>query len=469
MSRKLFVLSVLALGLIVPTSAKVYTRDEAIKIAYENSPDVKTAEEDLVVASSKVEEGYGNAYPSIDFSATYARTFGVDDVHTGATPITNAFDGLKKDSKNGDPSAYDNVAAKALDGITSGMAALKGYRWGTQIGLTLTQVLYAQGKVGTGIEIAKVYKHLAEVKLEETKASLKFAVDKLIDQMLVADSALEITKGNIATLQNHLDFVSKAYESGMVGELDLIRAQLQMEQLNAALQTAEKNVVAVRNGILTAIGLPYDADAKFTGELFDPEKAVPADTVLEHVKSRLRMRSILDDQEKMASLKVNIDDVGFKPNVILGGSIGYQSGNNNFFDWDKPEWDKNISKKVYLSVSMNLFNGFQTREAVVQSKSAVRSAQIGKEHYDRTISLAIETNMNALAESEKNLELSKRSLALAVRQQELTEESYKVGKSTQLDLLDANQSLRTEQLKHMQAVLGWNTAYKALLQATGEY
>ena len=46
MSRKFLVLSALALGLIVPASAKTYTRDEAVQTAIENSPDVKTAEED---------------------------------------------------------------------------------------------------------------------------------------------------------------------------------------------------------------------------------------------------------------------------------------------------------------------------------------------------------------------------------------------------------------------------------------
>lgn len=470
MSRKILVLSVLALGLIVPTSAKVYTRDEAIQIALENSPDVKAAEEELVVAKSQVEAGYGNAYPTLDFSATYARTFGLDDVHTGATPITDAFNETKKDSvKNGVPSKYDNIAASTLDGIASGMAALKGYRWGTQIGLTLTQILYAQGKVGTAIDIAKVYKHMTEVKLEETKASIKFAVDQAIDNLLVADSAVIITEENIAIIQSHLDFVTKSFESGMVSELNLIRAKLQLEQLQAALQTAKKNLVFARNAVLTIIGLPYDAEAKFEGELMNPENATPADTVLEHVKSRLRTLAMLDDAEKMADLKINIDDVGFKPNVVLGGSITYQSGNNDFFDWDRPDWDKNINKKVYLSVSMNLFNGFQTREAVVQSKSALRSAQITKENANRTIQLAIETNLNALEESEKNLELSKSSLALAKRNQELTEEAFKVGKAPQLDLLDANMSLRQAQLSHMQAVLGWNTAYKALLKATGEY
>ena len=44
MSRKILVLSALTLGLIVPASAKVYTREDAIKTAMENSADIKSAE-----------------------------------------------------------------------------------------------------------------------------------------------------------------------------------------------------------------------------------------------------------------------------------------------------------------------------------------------------------------------------------------------------------------------------------------
>jgi OMF family outer membrane factor len=52
---------------------------------------------------------------------------------------------------------------------------------------------------------------------------------------------------------------------------------------------------------------------------------------------------------------------------------------------------------------------------------------------------------------------------------ELTEAAYGVGKSPQLDLLDANLSLRNAKLDYMSAVVDWNTAYNALLKATGEY
>ena len=162
MSRKFLVLSALALGLIVPASAKVYTRDEAIKTAMENSPEIKTAEEDLIKASSQVEAGYGNAYPSIDLNATVTRIFGLDDVKGGSPMANAASDMFGKKDEDGNPKAnvFDkDVVAPALDNMINGMSTQR-YRWQSSVGLTLTQVLYAAGKVGTAIDIAKAYKHI---------------------------------------------------------------------------------------------------------------------------------------------------------------------------------------------------------------------------------------------------------------------------------------------------------------------
>jgi OMF family outer membrane factor len=110
MSRKFLVLSALALGLIVPTSAKVYTRDEAVKTAMENSADIKSAEEDLVKASSVVEGGYGAAYPQVDLNADIKWLLGRDDVNVG-TRITDLAGDSSMEANKFDKS----VLAPAID------------------------------------------------------------------------------------------------------------------------------------------------------------------------------------------------------------------------------------------------------------------------------------------------------------------------------------------------------------------
>ena len=118
---------------------------------------------------------------------------------------------------------------------------------------------------------------------------------------------------------------------------------------------------------------------------------------------------------------------------------------------------------------MNLFNGMKTKEAVVQAKSALRTTQIQKETAERGFRMQIEACARTLEDAVNQLEIQKRQVDLAQRNFDLTEASYKVGRSTQLDFLDASLKLRSAKLDHMQAILNWNNAYNALLQATGEY
>ena len=77
--------------------------------------------------------------------------------------------------------------------------------------------------------------------------------------------------------------------------------------------------------------------------------------------------------------------------------------------------------------------------------------------------------MNNLNDAEQQLGIKKRSVELAQKNQILTEASYNVGKETQLNLLESTMKLRNAKLNYMEAILNWNNAYNALLQATGEY
>ena len=128
MSRNFALLSALALSLAIPSWAgKTYTREEAINIALEKSSDVKSAEEDLKSASSQVTAGYGNAYPTIDLSATVTRIFGLDDVEK-STDLTDAAAQMAAGTdENGNPmaNAYDQqVIGEEIPSAKSGEQAL---------------------------------------------------------------------------------------------------------------------------------------------------------------------------------------------------------------------------------------------------------------------------------------------------------------------------------------------------------
>ena len=469
MPRHLAALSAMALSLAAPqwAGATTYTRDEAVKIALEKSSDVKTAEEEVISANSQVDAGYGNALPSIDLDATITRIFGLDDVKN-KKPVYNALNNTVAEDGS-DPSVYDYVNAGAIDGLIYGMSK-QGYRWQSSVGLTATQILYAQGKVGTGIEIAKAYKHVKEVNLENTKANVRYDVENAFDQLIFLDSSIVILYQSKDMLQENLNFVEQGLKSGMMTELDLIRIQLKMDQLTSQINSTEKKRVLARNALLNTMGLEWDSEVKFQGDLRDPLQgyAYP-DTTMANVKKRRKELVMLEASEEMLQKNVSIEEGGYKPTVVLVGGLKYGNNKNHFYQWDAPDWDENISKYIALNLKLNLFNGMKTKEAVVQAKSDLRSTQIKKETAERGFRMQIESCANTLEDANSQLEIAKRQIDLAQKNYDLTNDSYKLGRETQLNLLTAENDLRTAKIGYMQAIVNWNQAYNALLQATGEY
>ena len=472
MLRQFAIPAILSFLCVAPSWAgKTYTRDEAVNTALENSSDVKSAEEDLKSATSQVTAGYGNAYPSIDLNATVTRIFGLDDVEP-TTMMTDAATQMAqgKDAE-GHPMAntYDQqVLGPFLDGLTYGMKS-QAYRWQSSVGITATQILYAEGKVGVGIEIAKAYKRINEVNLENKKAQVRYDVNNAFDQLIYLDSAIKIMYASKDLLQENLNFVEQSLKSGLATELDLIRVQLSMDQLSSNIASTEKKRILARNALLNTMGLEWETDVQFQGELRDPANGFTfPDTSMANVKKRRKELVMLEETANMKTLNVEIEQGGYKPTVVLLGGIKYANNKNDFFDWDAPTWDK-LNKYIALNVSMNLFNGMKTREGVVQAKSSLRSTQIQKETAERGFRVQIESCVNTLEDANSQIEIAKRQIDLAQKNYDLTNDAYKLGRETQLNVLSAENSLRTAKLDYMSAIVEWNKAYNALLQATGEY
>ena len=472
MLRQFAIPAILSFLCVAPSWAgKTYTRDEAVNTALENSSDVKSAEEDLKSATSQVTAGYGNAYPSIDLNATVTRIFGLDDVEPTTMMTDAATQMAQGKDADGYPMAntYDQqVLGPFLDGLTYGMKS-QAYRWQSSVGITATQILYAEGKVGVGIEIAKAYKRINEVNLENKKAQVRYDVNNAFDQLIYLDSAIKIMYASKDLLQENLNFVEQSLKSGLATELDLIRVQLSMDQLSSNIASTEKKRILARNALLNTMGLEWETDVQFQGELRDPANGFTfPDTSMANVKKRRKELVMLEETANMKSLNVEIEQGGYKPTVVLLGGIKYMNNKNDFFDWDAPTWDK-LNKYIALNVSMNLFNGMKTREGVVQAKSSLRSTQIQKETAERGFRVQIESCVNTLEDANSQIEIAKRQIDLAQKNYDLTNDAYKLGRETQLNVLSAENSLRTAKLDYMSAIVEWNKAYNALLQATGEY
>jgi outer membrane protein len=109
-------------------------------------------------------------------------------------------------------------------------------------------------------------------------------------------------------------------------------------------------------------------------------------------------------------------------------------------------YDKNWTLNYGLSISLNLFNGFQDMVNIQKSKLSERNSKVAYEESKRELMasvLQLVDNYNAYLEiieiNEENLEAAKEEFRLA-------EERYRIGSGTQLEVREAQVNLtRAEQ------------------------
>ena len=126
-------LSILILaGVFCTVSAKVYSLGEIVGITVKNSRSIRIIEQEMYKSEAEVQAVYGQSFPHVSLQMNLSHNF--SKVDYGFAPTGNEFiDNLFK-------SISSTIEPKQSSG---------------QIGLTLDQPLFAQGKVYYGLKLAK--------------------------------------------------------------------------------------------------------------------------------------------------------------------------------------------------------------------------------------------------------------------------------------------------------------------------
>ena len=192
-----------------------YTLDQAIEVALENNPDIKLMQETLKESQAKVSEAYGNAWPSLNLSAQYQRAFDQFSAFSGGgdsdeNPFVNS--GVFMDPTSPMFSAPTAALAQDLGGMMDFSSLTKDYT--TAIQFELQQVLYAQGKISTGVSIAKKFDQITRDGINVTQAALRSEITQSFNQILYFKAAIDLYEKSIELANNHLKIAEISLENG---------------------------------------------------------------------------------------------------------------------------------------------------------------------------------------------------------------------------------------------------------------
>ncbi len=434
--RRLVVPTVIA-ALIMGLSPTLFSQtsltvEEVRRRALEFNRQYLAAQQDVQIAQADVIRARADAFPQLNFTASYNRSFRI-------------------------PSVFFVV-----DGQTTELQTGFKNSYGAQV--SLSQTLWQGGKVFTAIDIATRYKRYAEAISDQVSAEVSYQAELLFFHAILAQSTLEVLQQALASNSANLDVAEKKYEQGLVSEFEVLRARVEKQNLLPQLLAAESEVKLARKRLQSFIGIDLTEPVELMDPTTDtslsdlPNLPVLTDTARFCRPEMVRARELVE----ISSRGVKIAKAEFWPSLEAVAAWDWQSASDDF---TMSENNSN-SWTAGLRLSFPLFDGFRRSGDVSERRAQFAQARLGLKQTQDDISLEVEEAYDHLIQAKKAVDIQGATIASAEEGLKIANLRYESGVGTQLEVLSAQAALTEARRVQAQAIFAFRAARAGLKKAT---
>ena len=243
---------------------------------------------------------------------------------------------------------------------------------------------------------------------------------------------------NVASQKDTLELVRIRNRVGLVGELDLRQAELNVSRTASFIPSLREALAASVNRTAVLLGEypnQLHAELREPAPIPLPEAEVAVGLPVELLRQRPDLRAA-ERQLAAQSARIGVATADLYPRLALLGSFSFDAiSTASWFTSGAQAW--NFGPQL----RWNLFDGGRIRSNVRAQEALTRQALAG---YEQTVLLAVEEVENSLsgyAEERARLEELQRGVRAAEQTVELVQVLYKTGLVDFLNVLDAERSL----------------------------
>jgi outer membrane protein TolC len=414
--------------------------DQAWEMAQSRNPQMRQAMLESEKADAQIGEAYASAMPTVTGSLYYQRNFVIPEMVSELPP---EFGGGTMKFKF----EQDNLINGQIE---------------------LAQPLYAAGKVGLALQIAKLYKKATNQAFIQTEAETRLLITELYFGAAVAHEWAKVMEESYDQLEAHLEKVEDMHTEGIVSEYDLIRSRVQVSNFYPQVISARTAQTVALEALAIALNLPRDQEIELTDNLYDfqLDRVDTEDAYRIALENRPELKQ-LEFQEQMLKKLLKIEKHGiWWPNLFLVGGFT-RTAQEPDFDWGDYYWMENLY--AGLSLSIPLFDGFKAKYRAQQVRVDIKSLGIAQEQTARGINLELIQAQSRLEEALKNVKAQVEGKELAEKGFHIAEVRYDNGLATQLEVMDAQIALNQAKTNELTARYNAITAQAALQKALGRH
>ena len=333
--------------------------------------------------------------------------------------------------------------------------AIKGQTGGFDEGVLAAQIFELGGKRAARTGVAQG--ELAAVQAEQNGAlaALDFAVRSAYFEALSADAQRELAASSLQVNQKFLDAGQAQFQAGDVARRDVVRANIEVARAQGELEKAQSEGENRYANLRSLLGLPTEAPLHLTGTLDFQLDNFDVQTLQDFAaKNRAESQS--------ASALIKAREAAIREARAQGKPDAFVEGRRTKL------YPSNNGLSVRVGIEMPLFDRGRNRAGVREAQAALEEQKANGQETQRTLSLEITTTFNTLQSARRMVEsFRKGRLDQAKELLDMAQTGYEKGASSYLEVLDAQQLLRSEQTEYTRALAAFNIARADVQRALG--
>jgi len=423
---------------------KTLTLEQATQIALERNIAVAQAQNNIESAQSSVLQSQGSFLPTLSVSGSWNRTQ------------------IDRNSSTSSTFGGTTVDIPPQFAVTNSFST----------GLNANYVLFDGFSRYARLDQAKSTAVATELTSARTRQTIVFQVERSYLDVLRNQQLVRVTEENLKRDNRQLEKITEMNRVGSLSIADVYRQQSQVASDELAVITAQNNFEKSKSDLIALIGL----DSFDSYEFADP--SVSTDLNVADVKATREQYRDLSDLSSRART-ARPDYLGAKEQLsasesgITQATAGYWPSINAFAGYGlaNEQFSRLSSNKTInwgISARWNLFDGFQTNQAIQFAKVAYRNAEIGIRQTERDINNEIRKALLDLDAAGKQFEVTEKGLVSATEDRKIAEERYNLGAGTLLDLLVANANLVNAEANKVNASYNYVIAKRNVEYVIGE-
>jgi len=326
--------------------------------------------------------------------------------------------------------------------------------------LTLSQPIWTGGRVGAAVSAAEAdvlagRENLRRVESQVLASVISAYVDVRRDQ-----EALRIRQENVQVLQRQLEESKARFEVGEITRTDVAQSEARLAASQAQLQSAMAQLAISRSSYAAVVGQnPGELAPEPSLAQLLPDDVDKAFDVAEQNNPQIRAAEYATQASRA---RVSGAKAEHMPSVSIGGTLGWSGLAEPLHVSD---YSRDITGRA--TVTVPLFSGGLVNSRVRAQVERNNADRINVETARRSVLQAVTQSWNQLIAARSNIGSTEQQVRAARIAAEGTRQEQQVGLRTTIDVLNAEQELRSAELSQVSARRDEYVAAASLLFSMG--